>query len=80
MLTLTSGERVLVLRKRAGYTQAQLASIVAANRLVINGIENGYRSLSFDLAERIALALRVPTSAITGDRFVGDLDRTSDQP
>jgi transcriptional regulator with XRE-family HTH domain len=67
MLTLTSGELILVLRKRRGFTQAQLACVSGVSRVLINSIENGHRTPRPAVLEGIADALQVPVALVAGE-------------
>jgi transcriptional regulator with XRE-family HTH domain len=68
MLTLTSGERILVLRKRRGFTQAQLACVSGVSRVLINSIENGHRTPQPELLQVIASVLEAPVESLAADR------------
>jgi transcriptional regulator with XRE-family HTH domain len=59
MLTLTTGEKILILRKRSGLTQIELAARAGVGRLTVHGVENGYRKASGQVLESIASTLGV---------------------
>jgi len=54
------GERIRVLRKRAGFTQEQLAELVGLDARHLSRLEVGRHFPSLDSLERIAGALNVP--------------------
>ena len=55
-------------RVRAGLTQKELAIRVGCAQSEISRIEHGERSISVDRLQQIAEALRVPVSALLGER------------
>ena len=54
------GRLVRKLRKKAGYSQEELADIAGIHRTYLGCIERGERNCSLKSIERIANALKVP--------------------
>lgn len=58
--SLSAGEKVLILRRRQGRTQHQLAAVAGISRATINALETGrVPSPTRELISRIAAALSV---------------------
>lgn len=53
----TIGEKIAVLRKEAGFTQAQLAEIINLSRPALVKIENSQRIISLEEGDAISKAL-----------------------
>ena len=60
---------LLDLRAEAGLTQKELAIRVGCAQSEISRIEHGERSISVERLQQIAEALRVPVSALLGERY-----------
>lgn len=63
---MTPGERIKKLRKEKGMTQKELAKKLGISASQIGNYENGYRNPKLSTVRKIAEALEVPVSKITG--------------
>lgn len=68
MFTLSLGERVLLLRRRAGLSQDNLARVVGTTRITINAIENERSRPRQDLTLRLAAALNTSVDTLRDER------------
>lgn len=59
---------MLELRKRAGFSRAQLATIIGTNQQQIEKLEKGQRRLTIEWVERIAQGLRVDPQLLLNDQ------------
>ena len=57
-------ETLKYLREQRGWTQAELASKAQIHLVTVSKLEAGMRGPSLEMAERLALALRVPITAL----------------
>jgi transcriptional regulator with XRE-family HTH domain len=63
---LTTGERVMILRRRRGMTQQQLARVVPCLRTTINRIECGRSRAMPGMLARLAFLLGVDRDWLAG--------------
>lgn len=63
---MTPGERIKKLRKEKGMTQKELAKKLGFSPSYLGQYENGYRNPKPSTVKKIADALEVPVSKITG--------------
>lgn len=61
------GQRLRRLRRYRGMTQAAMARAAFVGQADVSRYESGKRSLSVDIAEALAKALNVPTTALVDD-------------
>jgi transcriptional regulator with XRE-family HTH domain len=79
-LNLSVGERLAVLRKRAGLNQEALADLLGTSRPVISCIENGSRHLTLANAIKVATFFDVSLDALTGRESNGRTDSPPQDP
>jgi transcriptional regulator with XRE-family HTH domain len=63
-LLATLGERIRRRRKRAGWTQVQLAERIGIDRSFLADVERGKRNISILNLDLIAKGLKVPLSRL----------------
>ena len=59
------GAHIRAMREAQGISQAKFSAKIGLSRTYYNGIEQGYRNVSFDNALRIAQGLGVPLALLT---------------
>lgn len=64
---MIDGERIMILRRRKNWTQAQLAKACGLHRATVSQVEVGIKTTSLKALARIASALEVETSSLLLD-------------
>ena len=64
MTNKTIGENIRTLRENAGFTQTDLAQFMGVDQSLIARIENGKRSMSADMLEKVAALFGVTAEQI----------------
>lgn len=65
-------ERIKEFRKSSGLSQANIAGFLGVDQSLISKVENGERSLSVEMLEKLAVLYGVSMSAFTEDSFAID--------
>lgn len=60
----SNGEAIKAIRERSGMSKSDLARLAEVERTQVIRIENGVRNGTEEQLRRIAVALKVPTTAI----------------
>lgn len=64
-----NGAAIAAIRERTGYSGTEFAELIGIHRAYLSNVEAGHRrSVSPDVAKRIAEGLKVPLGAILAER------------
>jgi len=61
------GKRIKMVRRKRGYTQAQLSEVVECSTSYISYVEQGHKSLSLEMFVLVANALNVSSDELLSD-------------
>ncbi|MEU4211892.1 helix-turn-helix transcriptional regulator [Streptomyces sp. NPDC026206] len=70
-----TGRRIAEERKRAGYTQRELAARLPYSYSLLRQVEEGHKSASPDFVSAVARALHLDVTALTGQPYVTELQK-----
>jgi transcriptional regulator with XRE-family HTH domain len=59
-------EALIAIRERSGMNKSQLADAAGVDRTLVHRIENGERNCTPDVLRKLAIGLKVPTTALLG--------------